>query len=181
MSGTAICRRRFGSYHRTFQAYSFLLWWLRHAARQGGAPCVASSRSSLTVSPSSRQPHSPPRDQFSKWAKADSLIEGAGSSCCTNDQSGEAHHGQEWSRHGAVRGASAEHSTSCWGFSKLCSFWICARVGYDLPKMSEPEYEAVFELGALRPQNDHTAIANVGLSECCLSAPMAKETWRGPW
>ena len=49
-------------------------------------------------------------------------------------------------------------------------------MGDDLPKMSEPECHTIYELDALRPKNDHTAIANVGLSESDLSASMAEGT-----
>ena len=49
-----------------------------------------------------------------------------------------------------------------------------AREGDDLLKMSEPECQTVRELDDLRPQNDNTAIANVGLCESDLSAHMAK-------
>jgi hypothetical protein len=40
--------------------------------------------------------------------------------------------------------------------------------------MSEPECQIIHELDALRPQNDTTAIANVGLFESDLPAQMAK-------
>ena len=40
--------------------------------------------------------------------------------------------------------------------------------------MSEPECQTVHELDDLRPQNDNTASANVGLCESDLSAHMAK-------
>jgi hypothetical protein len=45
--------------------------------------------------------------------------------------------------------------------------------------MSESECQTIYELDTLRPQNDHTAAANVGLPESDLSASMAKETRRG--
>jgi len=51
------------------------------------------------------------------------------------------------------------------GFSTSDSEWL-REWGDGLPKMSEPECQ----LDALRPQNDHTAIANVGLFESDLSA-----------
>ena len=41
---------------------------------------------------------------------------------------------------------------------------------YDLPKMSAAECRTIHELDALGPQNDNTAIANVGLPESDLSA-----------
>jgi hypothetical protein len=50
---------------------------------------------------------------------------------------------------------------------------VYAREGDDLLKMSEPECQTVRELDDLRPQNDNTAIANVGLCESDLSAHMA--------
>ena len=50
----------------------------------------------------------------------------------------------------------------------------------DLPKMSQQERRTDRELEGLRPQNDPTAIAPVGLSESGLSAPVAERTPESP-
>jgi len=88
------------------------------------------------------------------------------------------HYGRGWSQHGAVSRASAELSTSCWRFSKRCTFCICAGGGDELSSMSKPECHIVHMLDALRPKNDPPASANVGLSGFDLSPSMAEETWR---